>query len=212
MRRSQQNRPGEFQAQRPNNHRKGRGRRQDRHPEGMHLGPPHQRKRSRRRGPQEGLRNQENRPSRRGNRQRSPQHPIRGRFAHHNQMRQGFGRGSQFRQRRRGGFRPAAGFTGYDDRFEIEVELPGVDEKDISVTVAGKMLLVQGKKQRKQSDEKHNIRRSGLQYGKFHRAFPLLPMAKTDDIKANSNNGVLTIVIPKKEEAKPKEIPINADE
>ena len=92
------------------------------------------------------------------------------------------------------------------------MELPGVEEKDISVTVAGKMLLVKGKKQRKQSEEKHNMRRSGLQYGRFRRAFPLLPMAKTDDIKVNFNSGILTIDIPKKEEAKPKEIPINADE
>lgn len=207
MRQSGQNRPrGDAQGPRPNNHRKGRGRNRPRHPQGERQGPPPQGKRNRRRKPQEGFRIRENRPPR-----RRKQHPMRERFAQRNRMRQGFGRGSSFRQRRRDGFKPAAGFTGYDDRIEIIVELPGVEEKDISVSVAGKMLLVQGKKRQNQSEEMHNIRRSGLQYGKFHRAFPLLPMAKTDDIKANFNNGVLTIVVPKKEEAKPKEIPINAD-
>lgn len=175
MRRSQQNRPrGEFQGQRPNNHRKGRGRR---HSEGEREGPPHQKRRNRRRNPQAGHRNRDNRPPR----------------------------------RRKGGFRPIAGFTAYDDRFEIEVELPGVEEKDISVAVAGKRLLVKGNKHRKQSGENHNIRRSELKYGRFHRAFPLLPIAKKDGIKADFKNGVLTVVIPKKEEAKPIEIPINAD-
>ena len=206
MRQSGQNRPrGDAQGPRPNNHRKGRGRNRRRHPQGERQGPPPQGKRNRRRKQQEGFRNRENRPPRR------KQHPMRERFAHRNRMQQGFDRGSPSRQRRRDGFKPAAGFTGYDDRIEIIVELPGVEEKDISVSVAGKMLLVRGKKHRKQTEEMHNIHRSGLQYGKFHRAFPLLSMAKTDDIKANFNNGVLTIVIPKKEEAKPKEIPINAD-
>ncbi len=208
LRRSQQNRPrGEFQGQRPNNHRKGRGRR---HPEGERQGPPHQKRRNRRRNPQAGHRNRDNRPPRRRNRQRSAEHPIREHFPHHNRMQEGFGGEVPF-QRRRGRFRPIAGFTAYDDRFEIEVELPGVKEKDISVAVAGKRLIVKGKKHRKQSDENHNIRRSELKYGRFQRAFPLLPMANTEGIKADFKDGILTIVIPKKEEAKPKEIPINAD-
>lgn len=186
MRRSQQNRPGgEFRGQRPHNVRKRRGTGQGRMQEGKRQGPPPHARHNRRRNQHVDGRNQE-------------KHLQRGRRA-------------PFRQRRRDWFRPAAGFTGYDDRFEIEVELPGVKEKDISVSVAGKMLLVKGKKHRNQSEEQPNFRRSGLQYGKFHHAFPLLPMAKTDEIKANFNNGVLTIVVPKKEEAKPKEIPINAD-
>ena len=209
MRRSQQNGPrGEFQNPRPNNHRKGRGRR---HPEGERQGPPHQKRRNRRRNPQAGHRNRDNHPPRRRNRQRSPQHPMREHFPHHNRMQEGFGGETPSQRRRRDGFRPIAGFTGYDDRFEIKVELPGVEEKDIRVALAGKRLIVKGKKHRKQSDENHNIRRSELKYGRFQRAFPLLPMANTDGIKANFKDGILTIVIPKKEEAKPIEIPINAD-
>ena len=212
MRKSGQNRPrGEFQGPRSRNHRKGRGRRHHRSPEGELQGPHPQEKRNRRRNSHEGLRNRENRPSKRRNRQRSQPHPMRQHFAHYNGMRQGFDRGSPFRQRRRDGFKPAAGFTGYDDRIEIIVELPGVEENDISVTVSEKMLLIKGKKQRKQSDEKHNIRRSELKYGKFHRVFPLLPITKTDGIRAEFKEGILSIVIPKKEKAKSKEIPINAE-
>ena len=207
MRNSGQNRPrGDAQGPRPNNHRKRRGRNRHRHPQGERQGPPPQGKRNRRRKPQEGFRNRENRPPRR----RKRQHPMREHFAHRNRIRQGFDRGSPFRQRRRDGFIPAAGFTGYDDRIEIIVELPGVEEKDMSVSVAGKMLLVKGKKHRKQTEEKHNFGRSELKYGKFHRAFPIPPIAKTDGIKAEFKEGILTIAMPKKEEAKPKEIPINA--
>ena len=213
LRRSPQNRQrGEFQGQRPNNHREGRGRRHHRHPDGERQGPPRQGKRNRKRNSQAGLRHRDNRPPRRRNRQRSPQHPMREHFAHHDRMQEGFDREAPFRRRRRrDGFRPAAGFIFYDDRIEIEVELAGVEEKDINVSVVEKMLLVKGKKQRKQSDEKHNFGRSELKYGRFHRAFPLLPIAKADGIKANYKDGILTIVIPKKEEAKPKEIPINTD-
>ena len=198
MRQSGQNRPrGDAQGPRANNHRN-----RHRPPQDERQGPPPQRKRNRRRKPQEGISHRANRPPKR----RKRQHPMRKRFA----MQQGFDRGSPFRQRRRDGFKPAAGFTGYDDKIEIIVELPGVEEKDINVSVAGKMLLVKGKKHRKQTEEKHNFGRSELKYGKFHRAFPIPPIAKTDGIKAEFKEGILTIAIPKKEEAKSKEIPINA--
>lgn len=185
MRRSQQNRPsGEFQGPPPYKQRKRQGRRNHRSPEEEHQRPPRDR-RNRRRNPNQRRRNQENHPPR--------------------------GRRSQFRHRKKEGFRPAAGFAGFDDRIEIIVELPGVEEKDINVSVAGNRLIVKGKKNRKQSEEKHHFGRSELQYGKFHRTFPLLPITKSDGIKAEFKEGILTIVIPKKEEAKPKEIPINAE-
>ncbi len=148
MRNSGQNRPrGDAQGPRPNNHRNRRGRNRHRHPQGEQQGPPPQGKRNRRRKPQEGFRNRENRPPR-----RRKQHPMREHFAHRNRMRQDFDRGSPFQQRRRDVFKPAAGFTSYDDRIEVIVELPGVEEKDISVSVARKMLLVKGKKHQKQTE------------------------------------------------------------
>ena len=182
MRNSGQNRPrAEFEGSRQHRQMNRDGRRRHRPPEGKHQGPPRARR------------------NRRGNpNQRQKNHALKGRRP-------------QFRHRRGPGWSPDAGFTGFDDRFEVEVELPGVEEKDISVAVAGEMLLVKGKKHRKHSEEKHNFSRSGLKYGKFHRAFPIPPIAKTDGIKADFKDGILTIAIPKKEEAKPKEIPINAD-
>ena len=212
MRQSGQNRPRDgFQGQHPRNHRNVRSRRQLRNAEGQLQDRPRQGIRNRRRIPQVGLSNQENRPPRRRNRQNLPQHPIRNRFVYRNRMRQSLDRGFPFQQRRRKGLKPAASFTGYEDRFEIDVELPGVEEKDINVSVAGKMLLIKGKKQRKESDEKHSIRRSELQYGRFRRVFPLPKMAKSDGLKAEFKDGVLTVAIPKKDKAKPTEIPINAD-
>lgn len=185
MTRSQGNRPRSgFQYPRPNMQTKRQGRRRSQSPEGDPQHPP-QVRHNRRRNPNQRDRNREN---------LSPR-----------------GRRQHYRNRRGNGWRPAADFTGFDDRFEIEIELPGVKEKDITVSVADKMLLVKGRKQRKHSDEKHNFSRSELKYGRFHRAFPLLPIVKHEDIKADFKDGILTIAIPKKEEAKPKEIPINKE-
>lgn len=212
MRQSGQNTPrGSFQGQRPRNQSNVRGKRRHRNAEGERQDRRAQGNRNRRINAQVGLSHQENRSPRRRNRQNLQQRPIRDRYVHRNRMRQGFDRGWLFRQRRRNGFKPAAGFTGYDDRIEIDVELTGVEEKDINVAVAGKMLLVKGKKHRKESEEKHNIRRSELKYGRFHRAFPLPRMAKTEGITAEFKDGILTIAIPKKEAAKATEIPINVE-
>ncbi|RKU28074.1 hypothetical protein C6497_10105 [Candidatus Poribacteria bacterium] len=185
LRRSQENRPREeFPGPHPHRQTKRQGRRRHHSPEGDPQHHPQVRQ-NRRRNPNQRHRNREN-FSQRGRRQ-------------------------HFRNRRGNRWRPAADFTGFDDRFEILVELPGVEEKDISVSVVDKMLLVKGKKQRKNSDEKQNFSRSELNYGRFHRAFPLLPMVKHEDIKVDFKDGILTIAIPKKEEAKPKEIPINTE-
>lgn len=185
MKNSGQNRArGDFQGPRPHKQTKRQGRRHRKPPEGEHQGPQRVR-RNRRRNPDQKNRNRGNHMPR--------------------------GRRPQSRHRRGAGWRPAAGFIGFDDRIEIIVELPGVEEKDISVSVAEKMLLVRGKKHQKQTDESHNFGKSELKYGKFHRAFPLPPMAKTDGIKADFKDGILTITIPKKEEAKLKEIAINTN-
>jgi len=106
---------------------------------------------------------------------------------------------------------PPIEFSVFEDRFEVLAELPGVSQDSVNVSVTDKFLKVKGKKQRKETDEKQKVRRSELRYGNFKRVLPLPPNAKVDDIKAEFKDSVLKIVIPKTEEAKPTEIPINVD-
>ncbi len=209
-------RHGNAQARGP-----GHGRKHRRNTQGRRQGPPAEARGHRRNRPQGRFGNQEHQPKGRGNRQfhqpdnNRPHHPMGRPFEIQNRMQHVFDRRSPFRMRRRQrgkfGWRPEAGFSGYDDRFEIVAELPGVGQDNVSVSISDNLLTIKGKKQRKQKDETRNIHKSELRYGRFRRVFPIPPKAQIDGIKADFKDGVLTIVIPKKEEAKPTEIPINVD-
>ncbi|MYF99086.1 Hsp20 family protein [Candidatus Poribacteria bacterium] len=182
----------------PENRSSGPGRRHRRPDEGRRQGPPAQVGRNRRNRPLERRMNNRHSSRRRGNRQRSPQ----ANFGPHHP-----------RNRRRGKsiWNPPIELTVFDDRFEVLVELPGVSKDDINVSVTDRFLKVKGEKQRKQTDENHKFRRSGLKYGKFKRVLPLPPPANADGITAEFKDGILSVMIPKSEDAKSKDISINAD-
>ncbi len=204
----------------------GRGRRQrphrSGHTEAERQGPPLQAKGRRQHRSPETRGNWEHRPPRgRRNRRRSaqvnfrPHHPMRDIFLHHNRMRHVFDRRFAYREgktkREKSNWRPPIEFSVSEDKYEVLVELPGVSQNDVSVSVTDNLLKIKGEKERKDTDEKQRVRRSDLRYGSFKRALPLPPNAKADGIKAEFKDGVLTIEIPKTEAAKPTEIPINAD-
>ncbi len=199
-----------------------RHRHRSRQAEAERQGPQSQARGPRRHRPLVARGNWEHRPPRgRRNRRRSahanfrPHHPMRDIFLHHNRMRHVFDRRFAYREgkMKRGKFNwhPPIEFSVSEDKYEVLVELPGVSQNDVSVSVTDDLLKVKGKKERKQTDETQHPRRSELRYGSFKRVLPLPPNAKVDDIKAEFEDGVLTIEIPKTEEAKPTEIPINVE-
>ena len=220
---------GVFQGPRRRRSTQGRGPRQDRRhrhrsrqADVERQGQPSQARGTRRHRPFVSRENWEHRPPRgRRNRRRSaqanfrPHHPMQDLFLHHNRMRHVFDRRFAYRggktKRGKSNWHPPIEFSVFEDRFEVLVELPGVTQNSINVSVTDKFLKVKGKKQRKQTDETQHPRRSELRYGSFKRVLPLPPNAKADDIKAEFKDGVLTIEIPKTEEAKPTEIPINVE-
>jgi HSP20 family protein len=92
------------------------------------------------------------------------------------------------------------------DAIVIKAELPGMNEADISVQFENGVLTMHGERDfEKATDEKgyHRVERS---YGKFFRSFALPPNVDTAKISASYQNGILEVVVPKKEEAKPKSI------
>lgn len=89
----------------------------------------------------------------------------------------------------------------------IAVELPGLTEKDIRLSIADGVLTVQGEKQRVEVEDASHYRQERW-FGKFERAFSLPFPVETGQVKATFRDGVLTVKLPKAEEVKPKEIKI----
>ncbi len=95
------------------------------------------------------------------------------------------------------------------DTIIVRVEVPGMNEQDLKVGFEDGVLTVSGERQfeRKEDRNYHRIERT---YGTFSRTFTLPRTVDQDSIAASYRDGILEITIPKREEAKPKQIQINA--
>jgi len=105
---------------------------------------------------------------------------------------------------------PALDVRENEERFEVTMDLPGLHPEQVSVTFEDGMLSVTGRRELA-SDEKgetwHRIERS---YGTFARSIRLPQTADTERIEASFDNGVLTVAVPKVEQAKPRTIEVKA--
>ena len=93
----------------------------------------------------------------------------------------------------------------------MKVEVPGIDEKDLRVTFEDGLLTISGERQFERKDDRnyHRIERA---YGSFTRTFSLPRSVDAGQISANYRNGVLEVKIPKREDARPKQIEINVNQ
>ena len=99
---------------------------------------------------------------------------------------------------------PAIDIDEDDNRYSLEVELPGLTEKDIEVKVEGNLLTLSSKKSEEKEEEKKNhVLRERRSYS-FSRSFVLPENVEADKITAEFKNGLLLIDVPKAEKAKPK--------
>lgn len=109
-----------------------------------------------------------------------------------------------------GAWLPAVDIYEQGDNLVLQAEVPGVGRDDLDVRVEGNVLTLSGerKQQKEIKDEQfHRLERS---YGKFVRSFTLPVGIDTDRIKAEFRDGLLTLTLPKAEEAKPKRIKVLA--
>src|ERR1700683_2796621 len=99
----------------------------------------------------------------------------------------------------------------YEDEHNItlKLEVPGIDEKDIDVRIEGNTLTVHGERKIEKEEKEENFRRVERQYGSFTRTFTLPTTVDSEKVSANYDKGVLKITLPKKAEAKPKQIKVN---
>jgi len=95
------------------------------------------------------------------------------------------------------------------DELVVKAELPGVNEKDVHVSIIGDMLTIKGERARRDEVQQENHYRGERWYGRFERNLPLPIPVQSDKVKATYRDGVLTITLRKTEEIKPKEIKID---
>ena len=95
-----------------------------------------------------------------------------------------------------------------EDKFVAKVELPGVHEEDVSVSVLGDMLIVEGEKEAESEVKKKGYSYSETSYGSFSRSIAIPSIVDVDRIAANFDKGVLEIDLPKAVEVKPKKVSV----
>ncbi len=107
-------------------------------------------------------------------------------------------------------FRPAVDIEEDESRFTIQADLPGVREEDIEITVHEGTLVLSGKREHSKEEERDGSIYRERRVGTFCRQFRLGSHVAQDGIEASYNDGVLTVVLPKKQEVLPRQIPISA--
>lgn len=108
---------------------------------------------------------------------------------------------------------PAVDIYEFEDRFELAVDLPGVNPQDVEITLDRGVLTLSGERKAEKAAEKDNrdVRmRLERGQGRFHRRFILPDSVDTDRIVAKGRNGVLEITIQKQAKAQPKRIKVAA--
>ncbi|HET7258629.1 MAG TPA: Hsp20/alpha crystallin family protein [Candidatus Acidoferrum sp.] len=91
----------------------------------------------------------------------------------------------------------------------VKADLPDVDAKDLDIRVENNILTIRGDRKFEKKVAEENYLRVERAYGAFSRSFSLANTVNSEAIKADYQDGVLTLTIPKREEAKPKQIKVN---
>ncbi len=110
-----------------------------------------------------------------------------------------------------GEWAPAVDVYEDENKVFVTAELPGMAEKDIDLTILGDTLTIKGEKKKEQEKKEENYYRRESVYGSFQRSVPLPCPVDAEKVKASLKNGILEISMPKKEEAKPKQIKLKVD-
>jgi HSP20 family protein len=109
-------------------------------------------------------------------------------------------------------FTPSMEVTETDKSIEITTELPGLDDKDIDISIANDILTIRGEKRAEKEEKKRNYRLVERSYGAFERSLALPPGIRAEAIKASMNKGVLKLVLPKPAAAQAQKVKITPQE
>jgi len=113
---------------------------------------------------------------------------------------------------RRGGLmRPSVDVVETDDTVVVKAELPGMEPKDVDISVSGDKLTIKGERKAEKEEKGKTFYRMERCYGSFCRTVELPVSVEADKAKADYKNGVLEITLPKTEQVKAKKIPIKTN-
>ena len=110
-----------------------------------------------------------------------------------------------------GAWTPAVDVYEDNDSIVLKVELPEVDAKDVDIQIEANQLTVRGERKLEKSENRDNYHRIERTYGMFSRSFTLPNTVDTEHISAESKDGVLRVVLPKRAETKPRQIKVQVD-
>ena len=108
-------------------------------------------------------------------------------------------------------FIPAVDIYEDEKKVVLKLEVPGIQEKDLDVSVENNTLTVKGERKFETEEKEENFHRIERRYGSFFRAFTLPTSVETENIDAKYENGVLRLELKKKPEAQPKQIKVNVN-
>lgn len=121
------------------------------------------------------------------------------------------GGGSSERPATAGAWSPALDVEETDDVFTLHVELPGVDPEEVEITLEESVLTISGERRfYNENEETNGFRRIERRFGRFHRAVRLPDRVDGERVEATYQDGLLTISVPKAEEAKPRRISVKS--
>jgi HSP20 family protein len=104
---------------------------------------------------------------------------------------------------------PAVDIFETEHELVVKADLPDVNASDLDIRVENNILTIRGERKFEKKVNENNYLRVERSYGSFARSFSLANTVNSEAIKADYQNGVLTLNIPKREEAKPKQIKVN---
>ncbi len=107
-----------------------------------------------------------------------------------------------------GEWRPNVDIYEAPDKIVLKADLPGVIQGDIELKIENNTLMIRGERHMDKETKQENYHRIERAYGAFSRSFTLPDTIDVDKVKAEQKNGILEVVLPKREETKPKKIEI----
>lgn len=105
-------------------------------------------------------------------------------------------------------FAPAMNIRQTDDSVVVETPLPGIDPSKVDITIENDVLTIQGREEKKSEVEEKDYSRREWTMQSFHRSVALPVAVQSDAAQASYQNGVLTVTVPKREEAKAKKVSV----
>jgi HSP20 family protein len=109
-----------------------------------------------------------------------------------------------------GEWKPLMDVVETKDGITLKVEVPGIKQEDINISLEDNTLTVKGERKNESEVNEEGYKRFERSYGAFERSVALPPTVDTERVKATYKNGVLEIQLPKREEARPKAIKVEA--